>query len=43
MLTTTANASSTTFKIINAKLHIPVVTLSTKDNANSIDQLSEGF
>ena len=43
MLTTAANASSTTFKITDAKLYVPVVTLSTEDNAKSEKQLSEGF
>ena len=32
-----------TFKIIDAKLHIPVVTLATKDSVNLTKQLSEGF
>ena len=43
MLTTAANASSTTFKITDVKLYVPVVTLSTEDNAKLIKQLSEGF
>ena len=33
----------TTFKITSTKLHIPVVTLSTKDNVNLTKQLNEGF
>ena len=32
-----------TFKITDAKLHIPVVTLATKDSVNLTKQLSEGF
>ena len=43
MLTTAANASSTTFKITDVKLYVPVVTLSTEDNAKSTKQLSKGF
>ena len=31
------------FKITDAKLHVPVVTLSTKDNVNLAKQLSNGF
>ena len=33
----------TTFKITSAKLHVPIVTLSTKDNVNLTKQLNEGF
>ena len=33
---------SAKFKIKNAKLHVPIVTLSTKDNVNLTKQLSEG-
>ena len=36
-------ADSATFKIINAKLHVPVATLSTEDNAKLAKQLSEGL
>ena len=51
MLTTAAisanvndtSAHSATFKITDAKLSVPVVTLSTEDNAKSAKQLSEGF
>ena len=32
LLTTAANASNATFKITDAKLYVPVVTLSTEDN-----------
>ena len=31
------------FKIMDAKLHVPVVTLSTKDNVNLTKQLDDGF
>ena len=31
------------FEIIDTKLHVPIVTLSTKDSANLAKQLSEGF
>ena len=34
---------SAKFEIMDAKLHVPIVTLSTKDNANLTKQLSEGF
>ena len=34
---------STKFKIIGAKLHVPIVTLSAKDNVNLTKQLSDGF
>ena len=30
-------------KKMDAKLHVPIVTLSTKDNVNLIQQLSDGF
>ena len=36
-------AGETTFKITNIKLYVPIVTLSTKDNANLTKQLNEGF
>ena len=31
------------FAITNTKLHVPIVTLSTKDSANLAKQLNEGF
>ena len=31
------------FEIIDTKLHVPIVTLSTKESANLAKQLSEGF
>ena len=36
-------ADSATFKITDAKLYVPVVTLSIEDNAKLAKQLSEGF
>ena len=36
-------ADSAAFKITDAKLYVPVATLSTEDNANLAKQLSEGF
>ena len=41
VLTTAANASSATFKITDAKLYVPVVTLSTEDNAKLTKQLKD--
>ena len=35
--------SSANFEITDAKLHVPIVTLSTKDSVNLTKQLSEGF
>ena len=35
--------NSAKFEIADAKLHVPVVTLSTKDSVNLTKQLSEGF
>ena len=43
MLTTFANANKATFKITDAKLYVPAVTLSTEDNAKLSKQLSKGF
>ena len=37
------DGNSTKLKITEAKLHVPKVTLSTKDNANLTEQLSDGF
>ena len=34
---------SAKFEITDAKLHVPVVTLSTKDSVNQTKQLSKGF
>ena len=38
-----ANNRETTFTITSTKLYVPIVTLSTKDNVNLANQLSEGF
>ena len=35
--------NSAKFEIADAKLHVPIVTLSTKDSANLTKQLSKGF
>ena len=35
--------SSSKFKITDAKLHVPIVTLSSKDNVNLTKQLRDGF
>ena len=36
-------SNSAKFEIADAKLHVPIVTLSTKDSANLTKQLNEGF
>ena len=36
-------ADSAEFKIMDAKIHVPIVTLSTKDNVNLTKQLSDWF
>ena len=41
ILSSARNAAK--FNITDAKLHVPIVTLSTKDNVNSTKQLSKGF
>ena len=41
--TTSAYANKGTFKITDAKLYAPVVTLSTEDNAKLAKHLSKGF
>ena len=38
-----ANNREKTFKITSTKLHVTIVTLSTKDNLNLTKQLNEGF
>ena len=38
-----ANNRERTFKITSAKLYVPIVTLSTKDNVNLTTQLNKGF
>ena len=41
ILSSTRNSAK--FAITDAKLHVPIVTLSTKDSANLTKQLNEGF
>ena len=43
MSTVVDNDNTITFKITSTKLHVPVVTLSTKDNVNLTKLLNEGF
>ena len=43
VLTTAANANKAIFKITDAKLYVPIVTLSVEDNAKLSKLLSEGF
>ena len=38
-----SSARDSKFEITDAKLHVPIVTLSTKDSVNLTKQLSEGF
>ena len=38
-----SNGDSEKFKITDAKLHVPIITLSTKDSVNVTKQLSNGF
>ena len=38
-----SDGHSAKFKIMDTKLHVPIVTLSTKDSVNLIKQLSDGF
>ena len=38
-----SDGDSVKFKITDAKLHVPIVPLSTKDNINLTKQLSDGF
>ena len=37
------NNQAITFKITDTKLYVPVVTLSTQDNAKLLEQLKSGF
>ena len=37
------NPTNTIFKITDTKLYVPVVTLSTKDDNNFLEQLKSGF
>ena len=43
VLTTAVNASNAIFEITDAKLYVPVVTLSAEDNVKLAKQLNEGF
>ena len=43
VLTTAANANKATFKITDAKLYVPIVTLSIEDNAKLSELLCERF
>ena len=43
MLTTAANANKATFEITDAKLYVPIVTLSIEDYAKLSKLLWEGF
>ena len=43
VLTTSANANKAIFKITDAKLYVPVITLSIEENAKLTKLLSEGF
>ena len=43
VLTTSVNANNVTFKIPDAKLYVPIVTLSAEDNAKLSKLLGEGF
>ena len=43
MLTTPANANKAIFKITDAKLYVPIVTLSAEGNAKLSKLLTKGF
>ena len=43
VLTTAVNASNAIFEITDAKLYVPVVTLSAEDNVKLVKQLNEWF
>ena len=43
ILTTAANANKVSFKITDAKLYVPIVTLSIEDNSKLTKPLNEGF
>ena len=43
MRATAANASKATFKITDAKISVPILTLSIKDNGKLSKLLGEGF
>ena len=40
---TNAEAQATTFSITDAKVYVPVVTLSAQDNVKLLEQLKSGF
>ena len=42
-ITAVNNPTNATFKITDTKLYVPVVTLSTKDDNNFLEQLKSGF
>ena len=42
-ITAVNNPTNVTFKITDTKLYVPVVTLSTKDDNNFLEQLKSGF
>ena len=42
-VTSVNNPTNVTFKTTDAKLHVPVATLSTKDDNNFLEQLKSGF
>ena len=42
-MSTVGDNDNKTFQITSAKLYVPIVTLSTKDNVNLTKQLNEGF
>ena len=43
IVATSKAAQATTFSIIDTKLFVPIVTLSTQDNAKLLQQLKSGF
>ena len=43
IVATSVAAQATTFSIIDTKLYVPIVTLSTQDNAKLLQQLKSGF
>ena len=43
MVATNIASQGATFAIIDTKLYVPVVTLSTQDNAKLLEQLKSGF
>ena len=43
IVSTNVAAQAATFSITDAKLYVPVVTLSTQDNAKLFEQLKSGF